>query len=141
MLSNTFCVLALMSYDGKGRSNFTERWHFGVFGDAQWYWLLFLCLNGALVVYSVQISIMLDTIGTVKHSLIEAVLLMTVTLLLAVPVVLAQTVGGKWRHGEKRFKLIQPFKGGNFFVSLQALGAFLLLLLLLACLLCVRVRH
>ena len=56
--------------------SFTERWNFGVFGEASWYWLLFLALNGALVVYSVQISIMLDTLDTVKHNLIEAVLLM-----------------------------------------------------------------
>jgi len=133
MISNTFVILGLMSYDPKERVEpvniqkqrrkfDTGKWKWNIFGDSEAWWWLFLVLQGTFVVFSWQLAVMLERTSVVKNSVVESLLLMVVTTLLAVPLALTNAIAGKWRHGERNYRLTMPFQGGAIFVALQGLG-------------------
>lgn len=130
MLSNTFCVLGLMtfnpnekngSFKSKSRKFDTGKFKWNVFGDSETWWWLFLLLQGVLVIFSWQLAVMVE-MSALKNHIVESLLLMVATALLAIPLALTNAVSGKWKHGEKRYRLIMPFQGGPVFLLLQALG-------------------
>jgi hypothetical protein len=132
MLANTFVVLGLMSFDPKEkmienlnrkRRNFeVGKWKWNLFGDSEAWWWLFLILQGTFVVFSWQLAVMIEMSSTVKNNIVESLLLMVVTSLLAVPLALTNAVAGKWRHGERNYRLSMPCQGGPIFVVLQGFG-------------------
>jgi hypothetical protein len=135
MLSNSLCVLTLLSFQSSTpnvtfhsldqnlrmleTSKIKSRAFFG--SDSTIWWWLFLILQGALVIFSLQLAFMIET-NPLRNKLIEATLLMVVTALTAVPTAITNAIGGKWKYGEKRYRLMMPFQGGIKFISLQALG-------------------
>jgi len=138
MLSNTFCVLGLMSFNPKekvpkakiDKANIDKarrrfefgKWKWNIFGDSEAWWWLFLILQGTLVIFSWQLAVMIEMNKTMKNNIVQSLLLMVATSLLAVPLALTNAVAGKWRHGERKYRLTMPFQGGAMFVTLQALG-------------------
>ncbi|KAH9255510.1 hypothetical protein BASA81_006327 [Batrachochytrium salamandrivorans] len=119
ILANTYCFIGLMMFGGD-RGNAKFKWN--LLGSSKMWWWLFLMLQSTLVVSSWQLAIMMEIQPEGVNNLVQRLLLCVVALLLAVPIGLTNSVGGKWKHGEKKFHLSMPFQGGKMFALLQALG-------------------
>ena len=129
MLSNTFCVLGLMSFNpDENMQNIDSKtfdvgkWSWNIFGDSLLYWYLFLTLQGTFVVFSWELAVMLEMSQSLKNNIVESLLLIVISSLIAVPLGLTNAVAGKWRHGERIYRLTMPCEGGAIFVTLQAIG-------------------
>lgn len=127
MLANTFCVIGLMSFNPSERSDRggaleTGRWKWNLLGDSKVYWWLFLILQGTFVAFAWELSVMLEMSSALKNNIVQSLILMVISAFLAIPMALTNAVAGKWKHGERKYKLTMPCQGGVVFVLLQSLG-------------------
>jgi hypothetical protein len=129
MLSNLFCLLALMSFDSRETFWTTRlenldlgKWNWNSFGASRITWYFFLLVQFSFVFYSTHLAVVVEYSKRERHYLIQCLLLVVVYSLISIPLFITSVVGGKMIYGERRFRMWMPCQGGAMFLVLRAIG-------------------